>query len=300
METNTKRVKRVPRLLGLTQMIIEYRVRPEIKSNIDQYILNQWYAHAGTICGTSYDINHLISTFDIPKDMVESYIRDVVIKSPIWDRSKQEELINGLLGTQITWAIEDRMEIVSQLNLLKASQGGKYTPFVSAEVNKALKLKLESSTSLQSIIRSLTGGASSVNIFQQFNQENNTNVDNNYITLEDARSIIENSIKVDDKSKEVKYLEAQYDLASLPEVVATKQQGIDTSREGLSINKMELNSITDNYKESLKLSSKEHHEQRREIEQRIDQDSEDPELSIYEEIEEDPEPLPFGSSPYLT
>lgn len=300
MGTSTK-LKRQPRLLGLTQMMVEYRSNPEVLSNIHNYILNQWYTHAGSICGVNYDINGLSSTFGIAKDLVDTYIRDVVIKSPIWDRTKQEELINGLLGTQITWAIEDRMEIVNQLQLLKASQGGKYTPFITAEVNKALKLKLESSTSLQSIIRSLTGGASSVNIFQQFNQENNNVENNNYITLEDARSIIEESVKIEDKAQELKYLEAQYDLKSLPEVVATKQQGVDTSKEGLTLNKTELNSITDNYKESVKLSSKEHHEQRREIEQRIDQDEEDPELSIYEEIQEDePEALPFGQSPYLT
>ena len=225
---------------------------------------------------------------------------ETVCGSRLWDKEKQEELIEGLLGEQITWALEDRMEIVNQVNLLKISQNGKYTPFITAELNKALKLRLESSTSLQSIIRSLSGGGStSLNIYQQFNQNNNTVEDAQYITLDEARELIQEQTQLVDKSQEVKFLESNYDLESLPNVVANLNDGGE-HREVSSINREELNSVVDNYKESIKVSSKEHHEIRREIEQRIDPDEEDPELDIYEEIVEEPDKDPsFGSSPYL-
>lgn len=73
----------------------------------------------------------------------------------------------------------------------------------------------------------------------------------------------------------------------MPEVVATKQEGVDVSKEGLNINKQELAQITDDYKGALEVSSREHHELRREIEMRVDPDEEDPELIPYEEIEEE-------------
>lgn len=115
-------------------------------------------------------------------------MRDRLLSSRIWDKDKQEELLNALLGEQLAWALEDRMEISHQLQILRDSQGGKYTPFISSEVNKTLKLKLESSTSLQSIIRNLTGG-NTTNIFNQFNQQNNLNAENT-ISIEEARTIV--------------------------------------------------------------------------------------------------------------
>ena len=91
-------------------------------------------------------------------------MRDSILNSKIWDMDKSDDLMQGLMSMQVAWAMEDRMEACQQVNLLKASQNGKYTPFISAEVNKALKLKLETSTSLQSLVRGMTGGGST-NIF---------------------------------------------------------------------------------------------------------------------------------------
>ena len=164
-------------------------------------------------------------------------------------------------------------------------------PFISAELNKALKMKLDSTNSLQSLIRGFTGNGTT-NIFNQFNQQNNIQQEQG-ISIEEARKIILESQKIQDKTEEAKLLEAKYDLSSLPEVVATKQEGVDVSKEGLNINKQELAQITDDYKGALEASSREHHELRREIEMRVDPDEEDPELIPYEEIDEEEDDTPF-------
>jgi hypothetical protein len=272
--------------MGLTAMSQEYQKTKEEGTlmKIYQYIINQWYVNTGNLCGTYYDVSELATKYGIPKEMITLYMRDTVLNSKLWDKDKQEQMVQGLLGEQLMWAMEDRMEIVNQVNLLKRSQGGKYTPFITAEVNKAMKLRLEASTSLQSIVRGLTGGGT-YNIFNQFNQQNNTtNLEqNNYITIEQAREIIQESSRLEDRSEEAKYLEAKYDIEALPEVCATKQTGIDTSKEGLTLNKAEIESIVGDYKGAIEISSKEHHEIRREIEERIGQDEEDPELDIYED-----------------
>ena len=280
------KITRFPRPMGTTAMALEYQKTHEEEAliKVQNYLINQWLMGNGVLGGVTYDINSFSNRLGIDIEYVRVFMRDRLLSSRIWDKDKQEELLNALLGEQLAWALEDRMEISHQLQILRDSQGGKYTPFISSEVNKTLKLKLESSTSLQSIIRNLTGG-NTTNIFNQFNQQNNLNAENT-ISIEEARTIVLESQKVLTKTEEAKLLEDKYDINSLPEVVATKQEGVDTSKEGLNLNKKELNQITDNYKAAMEISSKEHHELRREIEMRIDTDSYDPEMDRYLEDDE--------------
>ena len=280
------KITRFPRPMGTTAMALEYQKTHEEEAliKVQNYLINQWLMGNGVLCGVTYDINSFSNRLGNDIEYVRVFMRDRLLSSRIWDKDKQEELLNALLGEQLAWALEDRMEISHQLQILRDSQGGKYTPFISSEVNKTLKLKLESSTSLQSIIRNLTGG-NTTNIFNQFNQQNNLNAENT-ISIEEARTIVLESQKVLTKTEEAKLLEDKYDINSLPEVVATKQEGVDTSKEGLNLNKKELNQITDNYKAAMEISSKEHHELRREIEMRIDTDSYDPEMDRYLEDDE--------------
>lgn len=287
METSI--THRFPRPMGVTALSAEYQQNktPEALTRLVNYLINFWFMNDGVICGQAYCKNSLCTTFGIDPNDINQFMSAQIVSSRLWDSNKQKDLIDGLISEQLSWAIEDRMEASQQLNLLKASQGGKYTPFISAEVNKAIKLKLESSTSLQSIVRTLTGGGST-NLFINNHTENNT-VNNNYITIEEARALVLESHSSLPKSEEVKLLEAKYDIGSLPEVVAKHQTGIDTSKEGLNLKGIELNAITDNYKGAIEVSQREHHELRREIEQNIDPYEEDPELDIYtEDIDDNP------------
>lgn len=283
------KIVRFPRPMGITAMALEYQKTSDqnLLINIHNYLINQWLMGNGVLCGITYDINTFSYRMGIDINYIRVFMRDRLLSSRVWDKEKSEDLLQALMGEQLAWALEDRMEIAHQVNILRESQGGKYVPFISAELGKALKLKLESSTSLQSIVRNLTGG-STTNIFAQFNQQNNTVQQSNSITIEEARQIVLDSQKVLDKTEEAKLLEAHYDIGSLPEVVATKQEGVDVSKEGLNLNKAELLQITDDYKGAMEDSSRVHHEMRREIEMRIDPDEEDPELYTYEDpIEEE-------------
>lgn len=273
-------------------MMKEYSVTKDssLLSKAQDYLINQWLMGNGVICGVMYDINLLSQKLGLDINYIRMYMRDRLLNSKLWDKDRQEEMVTGLLGEQLAWAMEDRMEVSHQVQVLREAQGGRYTPFISAELNKALKLKLDSSNSLQTIVRNLIGG-STTNIFQQFNQQNIQTADSQFISIDEARELIQEQQQVLPKSEEAKLLEAKYDLTSLPEVVATKQEGIDTTKEGLSLNKTELNMITDDYKGAMASASREHHEMRREIEQNIDPDEPDPELDLYytdyEEEDED-------------
>lgn len=290
MSGNTENIKRFPRPLGTTSLAVEYSLNPndENRFRLYNHVVHQWLLSNGKFGGKYMDVNTLSQVTGIPTDYIQCFMRDQVMNSKIWDRDKQEELLNGLLGQTLAWALEDRLAIKSQVDLLRQSQNGHYTPFVSAELNKAIKMMLDSSTGLQSVIRTFMGGGTT-NIFNMFNQQNNVdNHQENGISLEDAkRLIVESNSILNDKSKEARLLETKYDLGALPEVVATKQDGIDNEDYGgsFNINQAELKEVTDDYKASIESSSKDRHEMRREIEQNIDPYEEDPESYI--ELDDD-------------
>ena len=84
----------------------------------------------------------------------------------------------------------------------------------------------------------------------------------------------------------------------MPEVVATRQEGVDTSKEGLGgIDVKKLQQVTDNLKAANLAALEDHHSMRREIEMNIDQDEEDPELEDYEEPNDNSED--FSASNFL-
>lgn len=285
MNGNIKNIKRFPRPLGTTSLAIEYSLTPsdENRFRLYNHVIHQWLLSNGKFGGKYMDVNTLSKITGIPTDYIQCFMRDQVMNSKIWDKDKQEELINGLLGQTLAWALEDRLAIKSQVDLLRQSQNGHYTPFVSAELNKAMKMMLDSSTGLQSVIRTFMGGGTT-NIFNMFNQQNNVdNHQENGISLEEAKQLIlESNVVLNDKSKEARFLETKYDLMALPEVVATKQEGIDNEDYGgsFNVNQTELKEVTDDYKASIEASSNDRHEMRREIEQNIDPDEEDPESYI--------------------
>lgn len=276
-------IKRFPRPMGTTAMAAEYQKSQNLEDlqKVYNYIINHWLMGNGMLCGIMYDINTFSTKTGIDINYIRVFMRDRLLQSKLWDKERQEEMLQALLGEQVAWALEDRMEISHQVNILRESQGGHYTPFISAELNKALKMKLDSSTSLQSIIRTFMGGGTT-NIFNQFGDTQNNQLNQNQgISIDEARKIILESQKIMDKPQEAKLLADHYDLSSLPEVVATKQEGIDTTKEGLTLNTAEMRQITDDYKGAMELSSREHHELRREIEANIDPKDPDPEIDMY-------------------
>lgn len=228
------------------------------------------------ICGRIFSVIELSHFLKCDPDRIRLHMRDQLLNTKLWDKDKQEDLIHALIGQQVTWALEDRMAVEGQVRLLQKSQGQQYTPFVSSEVNKALGMKIQTTANLGSILKSIQGGGS-INIFAQ---QNNTEI--TYLTMEQAVQIVsEENAKMIGQGADIQYIEAHYDQAELPEVVATRQLGVDTSKEGIQIGTGELVKEADSYKSLLAVSDKDHHEMRREIEMQIDPDEDDPEMQIY-------------------
>lgn len=273
---------RLPRPFGVTQLMnsvskASITERAELFQKVQNFIIHNWLIGNGLICGKTYNIQELAAFLECEVSKIQVYMRDRLLQTRLWEKDKQEEMVEALLGQQLSWVLEDRMDIQAQVDLLKNSQGGKYTPFISSELNKALKLKIDSSTSLQSLVKGISGPGN-INIFNPV-QNNQTNIENNIgVNQERALDLIRETIKeLPEGHDPVRYVEESYNLAELPEVVANKQD-YDASKEGLNVLKTENNQITDDYKSHLKAFEEDYHEIRREVEEQIDMDEDDPEF----------------------
>lgn len=274
-----KIVPRFPRGLGITQLALQANAGDdEALKNLTKFVIHTWIVNNGKLWSRVYSVNELADFLKCELSIIQMQMKQTFLDNGLFDRNKMDEIADSLMGACIGWALEDRMEISQQLQILRDSQGGRYAPFITAEVNKAIGLKQQSTTSLQSLVRAVFGGGT-VNIFnQQNNQFNNTGESEPVLTRDIAMSMIQKELADKGGIKELEYVENQYDFKELPVVVATKQEGNRGDKEGLTLKKAELDSVTGDYHGALKAFEEDHHQIRREIEEGIDYEEIDPEL----------------------
>lgn len=274
-----KIVPRFPRGLGITQLALQANAGDdEALKNLTKFVIHTWIVNNGKLWSRVYSVNELSDFLKCEPSIIQMQMKQTFLDNGLFDRNKMDEIADSLMGACIGWVLEDRMEISQQVQILRDSQGGRYAPFITAEVNKAIGLKQQSTTSLQSLVRAVSGGGT-VNIFnQQNNQFNNTGESEPVLTRDIAMSMIQKELADKGGIKELEYVENQYDFKELPVVVATKQEGNRGDKEGLTLKKAELDSVTGDYHGALKAFEEDHHQIRREIEEGIDYEEIDPEL----------------------
>lgn len=265
-----KIVPRFPRGMGVTQLALQANAGDdEALKNLTKFIIHTWIVNNGKLWAKVYSVNELADFLKCEPAIIQMQMKQTFLDNGLFDRSKINEIADSLMGACISWALEDRMEVSQQVQILRDSQGGRYAPFITSEVNKALGLKQQSTTSLQSLVRAVTGGGT-VNIFaQQNNQFNNGAQEEQTLTRDEALEMIQRELADKGGIKEIEYVENQYDFKELPVVVATKQKGSRGEKEGLTLKNGELDSVTGDYHGALKAFDEDHHQIRREIEEGI-------------------------------
>lgn len=274
-----KIVPRFPRGMGVTQLALQANAGDgEALKNLTKFIIHTWIVNNGKLWAKVYSVNELADFLKCEPAIIQMQMKQTFLDNGLFDRSKMNEIADSLMGACISWALEDRMEVSQQVQILRDSQGGRYAPFITSEVNKALGLKQQSTTSLQSLVRAVTGGGT-VNIFaQQNNQFNNGAQEEQTLTRNEAMEMIQRELADKGGIKEIEYVENQYDFKELPVVVATKQDGNRGKKEGLTLKNGELDSVTGDYHGALKVFDEDHHQIRREIEEGIAYEEVDPEI----------------------
>lgn len=276
------KIQRFPRGAGITELArianSDSENADKARESLTRVAIQTWLMGNGMLWGKNYTMSELSVFLKCESVIIQDQMRDQLFDNRMFSKEHIDKILESMTGAIIGMAIEDRMEASQQLGILKASQGNHYVPFISSEVGKMLTVKQSTTNNLHSILRTLSG-AGTPNIFNQFNQQNNIEVHEVGITKVEALDFIQKQMSSIDRSKELEYIEAHYDFQDLPEVVANKQENIDTSKEGLSIKKTELEAITADYHGVKDIFEEEHHEIRREIMENIDRDAEDPEIA---------------------
>lgn len=274
-----KIVPRFPRGMGVTQLALQANAGDdEALKSLTKFIIHTWIVNNGKLWAKVYSVNELADFLKCEPATIQMQMKQTFLDNGLFDRSKMNEIADSLMGACISWALEDRMEISQQVQILRDSQGERYAPYITSEVNKALGLKQQSTTSLQSLVRAVTGGGT-VNIFaQQNNQFNNGAQEEQTLTRDEAMEMIQRELADKGGIKEIEYVENQYDFKELPVVVAIKQNGNIGEKEGLTLKNRELDSVTGDYHGALKVFDEDHHQIRREIEEGIAYEEVDPEI----------------------
>jgi len=189
------------------------------------------------------------------------------------------DTVRALKFLTINWGLEDRSKAQQQLTLLLSSQGAKYTPFISGEVNKAIKLVMDSTAQMLTVVKSIVpqGSNSQGPFIDADYNENNPNEMSSGITIDEAVRFLKQEnvtpLKDDTNAQEALYLE--YNIEDTPEVNALQQTGLDISKEGLGLK--ELTKLSDKQMEALvikkKIAKKDKHMNRRADEIGFDFDS---------------------------
>ncbi len=234
------KLKRVPRPIGTTS-IGSSITKDQDNTLLVNHLIDTYINSNFTYCNKPMSIEAFANYIGIDHTLILERItnRGKELFNQV-DPNEQGDQLRALIGISLKNSLTDRSLALEQHSILAAEQGGAYKPFISGEVNKALKLVMESTAGILNIAKSL-GGNQGLNItLNQHNGDNNHQENHNYLTADKALQIMHQKDKLEDgrslledpAAKEALYF--KYGIGSTPVVKANEQQGLDTSREGLS------------------------------------------------------------------
>lgn len=236
-------MKRIPRPKGTTEISYIYNKdkTDDNKQKLYDHVIRHYINTNFCYCNQSMNIEHFSHYIEADPMMIHKAIIDIgQIQYQMLNDGAKEEIFGGLLSNCIFGALSDRSTALQHSNILLAAQGHSYKPFISSEVTKALKLNQDANAQILNVLSKFVGtSAPMININNNINANSNNN--NQVLTVEGALQLIQQNtdnrpLLEDPEAKEALYIE--YGIGSMPEVNANLQTGYDTSKEGLSFNKI--------------------------------------------------------------
>lgn len=242
-------MKRIPRPIGTTEMASNYNRTndEEHYQSLKQIIIHHYLRNNFSYCGRYMNIETFANLIKETPISIQKYMASYgKALSDLNDELTNKDMFRVLSNSVFNFCLEDRSLAHQQLSLLLQSQGSSYAPFISGEVNKAIKLMMDANTNTQQFMRTMLGNSGTMNTLPYGAPEQGTTEKG--VTIDDAIMLLkENAITPllsDSQGKDNLYKE--YNIQEMPEVNALKQIGVDASKEGLSINditKMPLNMV---------------------------------------------------------
>lgn len=256
--TNT----RVPRPLGITEIGNLYNKTndEEHYKELHQRLIHHYVRNNFSYCGIYYNIEQFSKLTGVKEPEIMRHMGTYGKQlQEVHKELTQGDMVRALTNLSFSWAMEDRSLAAQQVAIMQSSQGASYKPFISSEVNKAIKLGMDANSNLQSLLKGLSSGQGPILPYEE-----GSGATEKGITADEAVRLFKAheypALNKDEDQRN--RLALEYDIENMPEVNALRQTHLDTSKEGLS-----LMSLTE-----IKADRIIGHENRREEEFEIDTD----------------------------
>lgn len=192
MEDTT--ITRRPRLKGLTFLSLQHQQEnnEESREAVLRHAITNWTIQGFRWNNQPCNINDLSHILKVNPTTIMEHVSEVGKNlGGLADPDQVEDTIKSIISLSTTWAIQDRGIIMKQLETMLASQGGQYRPFISGEVNKALKLILDSNKNLMDGYKTFfTSNNTTTNIL---NIKGNSQDESDYISPYEALKLIQDN-----------------------------------------------------------------------------------------------------------
>jgi hypothetical protein len=181
---------RYPRPLGATLASKAYQTQ----STTDNYdilvssILTSFISNNFTLNQKQYNVQEIATYLNIPQEQVLKKINTITSTlSNMLTKDNLEETSRVIFQQVLNWALNDKAHIHTQYSLLALSQGTRYKPFISSEVNHILTSSLKATQNLMSLLSQIQGNKGlQINI----NNTNQTTENVNFISIQKATEML--------------------------------------------------------------------------------------------------------------
>lgn len=221
MKTN----KRLPRPTGITLLIRENR----LKEAQDQ-ILTQWVTNNFTLCQQVYSIPDVARMLKLNPHQV---IANITKPLKTWLlQGKQEENYQALVSLFLNFALSDRSQIQGEVEVIRRRTKGRYQPFITQTLLNAYAMLNISTKNLMEFAKQFKPDvAASKSLDQPLANPQGSTQGSKFLGTVEAVKLIEanRSENLLDGGTLQSQILTKEKLENLPEVVATKQQGLDST-----------------------------------------------------------------------
>ena len=185
---------RQPRPMGSTFLSIEANKlnTEEAKDKLLKHVILHYTTSGFTFNGVPCSIPQLSILIQVDQNRIMDHISNTAQNmGNMLEPERLEDTIKSIVTLGSTWAIQDRGAILQQLNTMQLAQGGKYKAFISGEVNKSLKLLLDSNRNFLDMYKAFfTSQNNTTNIFNVIPKDDGNKDTQDYVTPHDALNLV--------------------------------------------------------------------------------------------------------------
>lgn len=239
---------RIPRPLGTTYTAILIRNNQDNETKqkqierLRQITIDHWMASNMILNNRVYNIDEMALYLGItPELLMRTMNKQFEAMGKVLERQDLSQIARVIFSKSQKNCLEIEALARAQTNILLASQGGEYKPFISAEVNRSISNMISSTKPQQDLLRLILDSGKGNPLSRE---ASNNGGSSNSIGKDEALQIIQEntqSLLLNDSALEAKYAEIRNDMEAnnllLPDVNARTQ---DLSKIGIKIKPTQL------------------------------------------------------------